>query len=108
MTPYLIVVLAGVVLHTIVGAYTRTPEDEHTALGWRTWHTVILSLLTMAAMTSLGIVVWLATGLLLPAWALLATADGLALAWKIHRHHRRVVERRTLQSLYDQPALGEA
>ncbi|MFC9891527.1 hypothetical protein [Streptomyces pilosus] len=108
MTPLLIVLAAGAVLHTIVGLITRTPEDDHTPLRWKAWHTFLAGIVSGAVILAAAIGWYAATGVLLPFWSLVAAADVLTVGWKLVQHRRRIAEQRSLQSLFDRPSLGEA
>lgn len=107
MTPLLIVLAAGIVLHTIVGIITRTPEEDHTPLRWKAWHTFLTGLASTALIVAVAIGYYLATGVLLPFWALVLAVDLLTVGWKLAKHRQRMAERRSLQSLFDRPSLGE-
>lgn len=107
MTPLLIVILAGVIAHTIVGMITRTPEENHAPLRWKAWHSFLVGIISAMATVTAVIVIYLATGTLVPYWVVVAVADLIALGWKLRQHHQRILERRSLQSLFEQPAAGE-
>lgn len=107
MSPFVIVLIAGMVLHTIVGVITRTPEEDQTPLRWKAWHTFLAGLAATAVIIAVMVGYYLATGVLLPYWALLLAADVLTLSWKVWRHRQRVRELRALQGLFDRPSLGE-
>lgn len=107
MTPLVIVLIIGVVLHTTVGLITRTPEEDRSPLRWKTWHSLLAGLASTAVIVAVVIAYQLATGVLLPFWALVLTADLLMLGWKLWKHQQRRAERQALQSLFDQPAHRE-
>ncbi|MGP3737960.1 hypothetical protein ACTWJ9_33155 (plasmid) [Streptomyces sp. GDS52] len=107
MIPVLIVLIVGVVLHALVGVITRTPEDDQTPLHWQAWLTFLAGLASTAALVALAVGYRLATGVMLPFWTLILAADLFTLAWKLWKHRQRVAERRSLQSLFDRPSLGE-
>lgn len=107
MSPLIIVLILGVVFHTLVGVITRTPEDDQTPLRWQAWLTFLIGLASTAALVALAVGYRLATGIMLPFWTLVLAADLVTIAWKLWRHRQRVQERRHLQSLFDKPSLGE-
>jgi high-affinity Fe2+/Pb2+ permease len=108
VSPFVIVLAVGVVLHTIVGVITRTPEEDQTPLRWKAWHTFLTGLASTALIVAVVIGYHLATGVMLPFWALLLAVDLLTLGWKLREHHKRVQERQALKSLFDRPSHGEA
>ncbi|MFI2620479.1 hypothetical protein [Streptomyces sp. NPDC018584] len=108
MTPFVIVLIVGFVLHVAVGAIIRTPEEEHATLRWKTWHSFLTGLLTTGVILAVVVGFYVATHVLLPFWALLLAADLLAAGYRLRRHSQRVQERRAIQSLYDHPSHGEA
>lgn len=107
MTPFIIVLAVGVILHTIVGVITRTPEEHQTPLRWKCWHTFLAGLVSTTAIVAVVVGYYLATGVMLPFWVLLLAVDLLTVGWKLWKHQQRVQERRALQGLFDQPSLGE-
>jgi uncharacterized BrkB/YihY/UPF0761 family membrane protein len=107
VTPFVIVLIVGVVLHTIVGLITRTPEEDHTPFRWKAWHTFITGLLSTALIVAVWVGYAVTTGNTLPFWSLVLSADLITLGWKLWKHRQRVAERRSLQSLFDRPSLGE-
>jgi hypothetical protein len=107
VSPLVIVLIVGVILHTIVGVITRTPEEDQTPLRWKMWHTFLTGLLSTAVLVAIAIGYYLATGIMLPFWTLILAADVVTLTWKLWKHQQRVQERRALQGLFDQPSLGE-
>lgn len=107
MTPLIIVLIVGVVLHTIVGVATRAPEEDQLLLRWKTWHTFLTGLASTAVIVAVIVAYYLATGVMLPFWALVLAADVLTVGWKLWKHRQRLLERRTLQSMFDRPTLGE-
>lgn len=107
MSPFVIVLIAGMVLHTIVGVITRTPEQDQTPIRWKAWHTFLAGIVSTAVIIAVMIGYYLVTGIVLPYWALLLATDLLTLAWKVRKHWQRVRELRALQGLFDQPSLGE-
>jgi len=107
MTPLLIVLAVGIVLHTIVGLITGTPEEDQTPLRWKAWHTFLTGLASTALIVAVAVGYHLATGVLLPFWALVLAVDLLTVAWKLVKHRQRVAERRALRSLFERPSLGE-
>jgi L-asparagine transporter-like permease len=108
VSPLLIVLAVGIVLHTIAGILTRTPEEDQTPLRWKAWHSLLTGLVSTALMVAVIIGYYLATDVLLPFWTLVLAADLMTLAWKLAKHHQRVKERRALQELFDKPSPGEA
>ncbi|WP_055693239.1 hypothetical protein [Streptomyces prasinopilosus] len=108
MTPLIMALVVGVILHTLVGIITRTPEDDQTPLHWQAWLTFLVGLTSTAAIVVIAVGSRLAAGFMLPFWALILAADLLTLAWKLWKHRQRVAERRSLQSLFDRPSHGEA
>lgn len=108
MTPLTIVLIAGVILHTVVGVATRTPEEDQTTLRWKCWHSFLVGLASTAVIVAVLVGYYLAAGVLLPFWSLVLAVDILTLAWKLWKHRQRIQERRSLQSLFDRPTLGES
>lgn len=107
MTPLIIVLIVGVVLHTIVGVITRTPEEDQTPLRWKTWHSLLTGATSTAVIVAVTVGYYLAAGVMLPFWALLLAVDVLTLAWRLCKHRQRIQERRAIQALFDRPSLGE-
>lgn len=107
MTPLIIVLAIGVLLHTLVGVAVRAPEEDQTQLRWRAWHTFLTGLASTAIMAGIVVGCHQATGVRLPFWAVVLAVDVLTLGWKLWKHRRRLLERRALQSLFDRPSLGE-
>ncbi|MFD9249589.1 hypothetical protein [Streptomyces bottropensis] len=107
MTPLIIVLIVGVVLHTVVGVVVRTPEEDQTLLRWKAWHTFLTGLASAAIMVAVVVGCYLATKVMLPFWALLLAVDVLTMGWKLWKHRQRIMERRFLQSLLDRPSFGE-
>jgi tetrahydromethanopterin S-methyltransferase subunit C len=107
VSPLIIVLIVGVVLHTIVGVITRTPEEDQTPLRWKCWHTFLIGLGSVAVILAVMAGYYMATGVLLPYWALLLATDVLTLGWKLRKHQQRVRERSALQNMFDRPSLGE-
>lgn len=107
MTPFIIVLAIGFILHTTVGFITRTPEQDRAPLRWRAWHTFLAGLASGAVTIAIWIGYWAATGTILPYWALLLAADVLTAAWLLVQHRKRQRERSSLQSMFDRPSFGE-
>jgi uncharacterized BrkB/YihY/UPF0761 family membrane protein len=107
VTPILIVLIAGVVAHTIVGVITRTPEEDQTPLRWKAWHSFIVGLASTAVLATIVVLYAVLTGVMLPFWTLILAADVITLGWKLHQHYQRTRERRALKNLMDRPAFGE-
>lgn len=105
MTP--VVIIAGSVLHALVGLYTRTPEEKQTPLQWKAWHTFLAGLVSTITVLAVMACCYLASGVLLPFWAFLLTADLLTVGWKLWKHQQRRAELRALRDLFDRPSLGE-
>lgn len=107
MTPILIVLIAGVVAHTIVGVITRTPEEDQTPRRWKAWHSFIVGLASTAVLVTIAVLYAVLTGVMLPFWTLILASDVITLGWKLRQHYQRTQERRALQNLMDRPAFGE-
>jgi 4-hydroxybenzoate polyprenyltransferase len=107
VTPLIIVLVVGVVLHTIVGVITRTPEEDHTPLRWKTWHSLLTGFVSTTVIVAVTVGYYLASGIWLPFWALVLAVDVLTLGWKVWKHRKRIQERRAIQALFDRPSLGE-
>lgn len=107
MNPFIIVLITGVVLHTIVGVITQTPEEDQTQLRWKVWHTFLAGVASVAVIAAVMAGYYLAAGVWLPYWSLLLASDVLTLSWKVWKHRQRVREMRALQGLFDRPSLGE-
>ncbi|WP_461712189.1 hypothetical protein [Streptomyces sp. DSM 41013] len=107
MSPLIIVLIVGVILHTIVGVITRTPEEDQAPFRWRLWHTFLTGLLSTVGIVAVWVSYAVSTGSTLPFWTLVLAVDLVTLAWKVWKHRQRVAERRSLQSLFDRPSLGE-
>lgn len=108
MSPILIVLIVGFILHTIIGTLTRTPEEDNAPLRWKSWHSFLSGLLTTGAIVAVIVGFYLATHVMLPFWALLLAADLLTAVYRLWMHRQRVQERRTIQNLFDHPSHGEA
>lgn len=107
MTAIVIVLISGVVAHTIVGVITRTPEEDQTPLRWQTWHSFLIGFASAAVLVTLAVLCAVITGVMPPFWTLILAADVVTLGWKLRQHHHRTRERRALQNLLDRPAFGE-
>jgi len=107
VTPFIIVLAVGFVLHTAVGFITRTPEQDRTPLRWRAWFTFLAGAVSAAVTLAVWFGYWAATGVFLPYWALLLTADVLTVVWQLVQHRKRQRERRSLQSMFERPSFGE-
>jgi hypothetical protein len=108
MTPFIIVLAIGFILHTAVGFITRTPEQDRSPLRWRAWHIFLAGLASGAVTIAAWIGYWAATGTVLPYWALLLAADVLTAVWQLVQHHKRQQERRALQTLFELRSFGES
>lgn len=106
--PLVIVLIVGVILHTIVGVLTRTPEQDQTPLRWKCWHTFLAGLASTAVIVAVVVGYYLATRVILPFWAFVLAVDVLTVAWKLRQHWQRVQERRALKNLLDRPSFGES
>ncbi|MFM9780424.1 hypothetical protein [Streptomyces scabiei] len=104
MNPITNVLILGVALHTIVGVITRTPEADHTPLRWKAWHSFLVGMVSAAAIAAVAFLVWLATGIWPPFWAMLLAVDLGTVAWKLRKHQIRVRQRKALQHLFDRPS----
>lgn len=107
MTPLVIVLIVGVILHTIVGVLTRTPEEDQTPRRWKLWHTAVAGFVSGIFIAIVAALIWIAAGAFPPLWALLAASDVLTIAWKLNRHRTRASERKGLQDLFERPSFGE-
>lgn len=108
MTPFVIVLIIGFVLHVAVGVITHTPADDSAPQRWRAWHSFLTGVLTTGLIVAVIVGFYLAGNIVLPFWPLLLTADLLTAAVRLWRHRQRVQERRAIQALFERPSHGEA
>jgi hypothetical protein len=107
VNPLAVVIIAGLLAHTIVGTITRTPDDHHTPLHWKAAHSLLAGAVAGLATAGAAVVLWAGMGVLVPYWALYAAADLVSIGGRLWRHRERLRERRTLEALYEQSAFGE-
>lgn len=107
MPAIVIVLIAGVIAHTIVGVITRTPEQDQTPLRWKTWHTFLVGLVSTLGLVTMAVLCAVVTGTMPPLWSVFLAADVITLGWKLRQHQQRVQERRHLKNLLERPSYGE-
>ncbi len=107
MTPIILVLIAGALAHGTVSYLTRTPEEDQTPHRWKLWHTAVAGFVSGILIVTVAALIWVATGTFPPIWVLLAASDVLTIAWKLHRHRTRRIERQALQNLFERPSFGE-
>jgi Flp pilus assembly protein TadB len=89
------------ILNRSVVLATRTPEEAQIPLRWWAWHTFLASLTSAALAVGVAVLIWLSTGVMLPFWLILITANAVAVGWKLRKHRHRIRERTALQALLD-------
>ncbi|MEV8544555.1 hypothetical protein [Streptomyces sp. NPDC051572] len=86
---------------------TRTPEEAEIPLRWKAWHTLLAAVVSGALAVGIAALTWLATGVMLPLWLILITANAVAVGCKLRKHRHRIRERTALQALLDRSSSSD-